>query len=71
VKPILDLSQEDRLLVWLTYADVADYLRYKGTHLVREARRWVQTHEIRRYYRSAHCVLVKRADVDAVLTGDE
>lgn len=66
MKPVLDLPT-DTGLTWLTYAELADYLKYRGTHRAREARRWVTDHGIRKYYRSAKRVLIKRAEVDAVL----
>jgi hypothetical protein len=66
MRPVLDLPAEDGP-VWLSTAELADYLKYSGAHKVISAHRWITAKGIRKHYRSQRRVLVKRADVDRVL----
>lgn len=66
MKPLQDLPSLDGP-VFLTTKALADYLGYTGKFAVDSAQRFVARHGIRKHYRSAHCVLVRRADVDHVL----
>ena len=66
MRPVLDLPAEDR---YLTVRELAEYLRYRGPHAPRQARRWIDDKGVSKHYRSAQCLLVKRSDVDRALEG--
>lgn len=65
MKPLLDLP--DTADVYLTTAELADYLKYAGPHRAISAHKWIVRHGVPKHYRSERRVLVKRADVDRVL----
>lgn len=67
MRPVADL---DLGPVYLTTAELGDYLRYSGPRKHDAAHGFIVRHGLRRYRRSGRCVLVKRADVDAVLAGE-
>lgn len=68
MKPVLDLQDEDGRLVYLTTAKLADYLGYDSPHRINNALKFIARKRLTKYYRSARAVLVRRADVDRVLS---
>jgi hypothetical protein len=67
MRPLTDLA--DVAPAHLTMRALAAYLGYEGQYAVDSAQRFVARHGLRRYWRSARCAMVARADVDAVMAG--
>lgn len=57
--------------MYLTTAELASYLGYEGKRKQGAAQKWIARTGIRCHWRSERCKLVKRSDVDAIVSGQQ
>lgn len=56
--------------VYMTTPELAEYLRFIGPNGYIAANKWIARNGVRRYWRGK-AALVKQAEVDAVLAGEQ